>query len=67
MGFYTLILLAGSAGDSQGPLRSRADGSRVAVAYVLGAITLPLLMPNLLVVFVLAAIRAVQTSMRYSC
>ncbi|MGV8939878.1 MAG: carbohydrate ABC transporter permease [Allorhizobium sp.] len=59
MGFYTLILLAGlqaipkdlyEAADMDGTSRSR----------VFWRITLPLLMPNLIVVLVLALIRAVQ-------
>jgi alpha-1,4-digalacturonate transport system permease protein len=59
MGFYTLILLAGlqaiprdlyEAAEMDGTPRSR----------VFWRITLPLLMPNLLVVIILALIRAVQ-------
>lgn len=59
MGFYTLILLAGlqaipkdlyEAAEMDGTSRSR----------MFWRITLPLLMPNLLVVLVLALIRAVQ-------
>jgi alpha-1,4-digalacturonate transport system permease protein len=59
MGFYTLILLAGlqaipkdlyEAAEMDGTSRSR----------VFRRITMPLLMPNLLVVLVLALIRAVQ-------
>ncbi|MCX2721504.1 carbohydrate ABC transporter permease [Roseibium salinum] len=59
MGFYTLILLAGlqaipkdlyEAAEMDGTPRSR----------VFWRITMPLLMPNLLVVLVLALIRAVQ-------
>ena len=61
MGFYTLILLAGPAGDSRGPLRGRRDGRDAAAGGCFWRITLPLLRPNLLVVFVLALIRAVQT------
>ena len=62
MGFYTLILLAGFAGDPARPVAEAAemDGTPDAGA-VFWRITLPLLMPNMLVVLVLGLIRAVQS------
>jgi alpha-1,4-digalacturonate transport system permease protein len=60
MGFYTLILLAGLQAIP-GDLYEAAQLDRASPWRSLTRITLPLLMPNLLVVLVLAAIRAVQT------
>ncbi len=60
MGFYTLILLAGlQAIPKELYDASSIDGADRAQAF--RAVTLPLLMPTLLVVLVLALIRAVQT------
>ena len=59
MGFYTLILLAGLQAIPRDLYEAaEMDGTRP--ARVFWRITLPLLMPNLLVVIVLALIRAVQ-------
>ena len=59
MGFYTLILLAGLQAIPKDLYEAaQMDGTRP--ARVFRRITLPLLMPNLLVVIVLALIRAVQ-------
>ncbi len=60
MGFYTLILLAGLQAIPA-DLYEAAQMDRASPWRTLRRITLPLLMPNLLVVMVLAAIRAVQT------
>ncbi len=59
MGFYTLILLAGLQAIPK-DLYEAADMDRASAWRTLRRITLPLLMPNLIVVLVLAAIRAVQ-------
>lgn len=59
MGFYTLILLAGLQAIPRDIYEAAAmDAARP--GRVFSRITLPLLMPNLLVVLVLALIRAVQ-------
>ncbi|MFZ2103344.1 MAG: sugar ABC transporter permease, partial [Oricola sp.] len=59
MGFYTLILLAGLQAIPRDLYEAaEMDGTRP--GRVFRRITLPLLMPNLLVVIVLALIRAVQ-------
>lgn len=59
MGFYALILLAGLQAIPKDLYEAaEMDGTRT--ARVFWRITLPLLMPNLLVVVVLALIRAVQ-------
>ena len=59
VGFYTLILLAGLQAIPKDIYEAaEMDGTRP--ARVFWRITLPLLMPNLLVVLVLALIRAVQ-------
>ncbi|HEU0223001.1 MAG TPA: sugar ABC transporter permease [Paracoccaceae bacterium] len=59
MGFYTLILLAGLQAIPKDIYEAaEMDGTRPARAF--WRITLPLLAPNLLVVVVLALIRAVQ-------
>jgi len=60
MGFYTLILLAGLQAIP-GDLYEAAQMDRASPWRTLTRVTLPLLLPNLLVVLVLAAIRAVQT------
>jgi alpha-1,4-digalacturonate transport system permease protein len=59
MGFYTLILLAGLQAIPR-DLYEAAEMDRATPWRTLTKITLPLLMPNLVVVLVLAAIRAVQ-------
>jgi alpha-1,4-digalacturonate transport system permease protein len=59
MGFYTLILLAGLQAIPA-DLYEAAQMDRASPLRTLYRITLPLLLPNLLVVLVLAAIRAVQ-------
>jgi alpha-1,4-digalacturonate transport system permease protein len=59
MGFYTLILLAGLQAIPK-DLYEAAEMDRASPWRTLTRITLPLLMPNLIVVLVLAAIRAVQ-------
>ena len=59
MGFYTLILLAGLQAIPS-DLYEAAQMDRASPLRTLTRITLPLLMPNLIVVLVLAAIRAVQ-------
>ncbi len=59
MGFYTLILLAGLQAIPR-DLYEAAEMDRASPWRVLTRITLPLLAPNLIVVLVLAAIRAVQ-------
>ncbi len=59
MGFYTLILLAGLQAIPR-DLYEAAEMDGTKPARVFRRITLPLLMPNLLVVVVLALIRAVQ-------
>jgi alpha-1,4-digalacturonate transport system permease protein len=60
MGFYTLILLAGLQAIPA-DLYEAAQMDRASPWRTLYRITLPLLLPNLLVVLILAAIRAVQT------
>jgi alpha-1,4-digalacturonate transport system permease protein len=60
MGFYTLILLAGLQAIPR-DLYEAAEMDRASAWRTLTRITLPLLMPNLVVVLVLAAIRAVQS------
>jgi alpha-1,4-digalacturonate transport system permease protein len=60
MGFYTLILLAGLQAIPA-DLYEAAQMDRASPWRTVRRITLPMLMPNLLVVLVLAAIRAVQT------
>ncbi|MDO5641165.1 MAG: sugar ABC transporter permease [Paracoccus sp. (in: a-proteobacteria)] len=59
MGFYTLILLAGLQAIPR-DLYEAAEMDGTSRARTFWRITLPLLMPNLLVVLVLALIRAVQ-------
>ncbi|TPJ30428.1 MULTISPECIES: sugar ABC transporter permease [unclassified Mesorhizobium] len=59
MGFYTLILLAGLQAIPR-DLYEAAEMDGTKPARIFWRITLPLLMPNLLVVIVLALIRAVQ-------
>jgi alpha-1,4-digalacturonate transport system permease protein len=59
MGFYTLILLAGLQAIPQ-DLYEAAEMDAASPWRTLWRITLPLLMPNLIVVLVLAMIRAVQ-------
>ncbi len=59
MGFYTLILLAGLQAIPA-TLYEAATMDRASPRRTLYKITLPLLMPNLVVVLVLAMIRAVQ-------
>lgn len=59
MGFYTLILLAGLQAIPK-DLYEAAEMDRASPWRTLSRITLPLLLPNLVVVLVLAAIRAVQ-------
>jgi alpha-1,4-digalacturonate transport system permease protein len=59
MGFYTLILLAGLQAIPK-DLYEAAEMDRASPWRTLTKITLPLLLPNLVVVLVLAAIRAVQ-------
>jgi alpha-1,4-digalacturonate transport system permease protein len=59
MGFYALILLAGLQAIPR-PLYEAAEMDGTRPARVFWRITLPLLMPNLLVVLVLTLIRAVQ-------
>lgn len=59
MGFYTLIVLAGLQAIPK-DLYDAAQMDSASPWRVLRRITLPLLMPNLLVVIVLALIRAVQ-------
>ena len=59
MGFYTLILLAGLQAIPS-DLYEAAQMDRASPLRTLTRITLPLLLPNLVVVLVLAAIRAVQ-------
>jgi alpha-1,4-digalacturonate transport system permease protein len=59
MGFYTLILLAGLQAIP-GDLYEAAEMDSASPWRRFSRITLPLLMPNLLVVLVLALIRAVQ-------
>jgi alpha-1,4-digalacturonate transport system permease protein len=59
MGFYTLILLAGLQAIPK-DLYEAAQMDRASPWRTFYKITLPLLMPNLVVVLVLAAIRAVQ-------
>jgi len=59
MGFITLILLAGLQAIPK-DLYEAAEMDRASPWRTLTRITLPLLMPNLIVVLVLAAIRAVQ-------
>ena len=59
MGFYTLILLAGLQAIP-GDLYEAAEMDHASPWRRFSRITLPLLMPNLLVVIVLAMIRAVQ-------
>ena len=60
MGFYTLILLAGLQAIPS-DLYEAAEMDGTAHGRVFWRITLPLLMPNMLVVLVLALIRAVQS------
>jgi len=59
MGFYTLILLAGLQAIPR-DVYEAAEMDGTPPARVFWRITLPLLMPNMLVVIVLALIRAVQ-------
>ena len=59
MGFYTLILLAGLQAIPK-DIYEAADMDAASPWRTLYRITLPLLMPNLIVVLVLAMIRAVQ-------
>lgn len=59
MGFYTLILLAGLQAIPK-DMYEAAEMDAASPWRVLRRITLPLLMPNLIVVIVLALIRAVQ-------
>ena len=59
MGFYTLILLAGLQAIPK-DMYEAAEMDAASPWRVLRRITLPLLMPNLIVVMVLAMIRAVQ-------
>jgi alpha-1,4-digalacturonate transport system permease protein len=59
VGFYTLILLAGLQAIPA-DLYEAAQMDRASPWRTLRRVTLPLLLPNLLVVLVLAAIRAVQ-------
>jgi alpha-1,4-digalacturonate transport system permease protein len=59
MGFYTLILLAGLQAIPR-ELYEAAEMDAASPWRTLSRITLPLLMPNLIVVLVLAMIRAVQ-------
>ncbi|MDP2739613.1 MAG: sugar ABC transporter permease, partial [Pseudorhodobacter sp.] len=59
LGFYALILLAGLQAIPR-DLYEAAEMDGTAPARVFWRITLPLLMPNLLVVIVLSLIRAVQ-------
>jgi alpha-1,4-digalacturonate transport system permease protein len=59
MGFYTLILLAGLQAIPK-DMYEAAEMDAASPWRVLRRITLPLLMPNLIVVLVLAMIRAVQ-------
>ena len=60
MGFYTLILLAGLQAIPK-DVYEAAEMDAASPWRVLRRITLPLLMPNLIVVLVLVMIRAVQT------
>lgn len=60
MGFYTLILLAGLQAIPK-DVYEAAEMDAAKPLRVLSRITLPLLMPNLIVVLVLVMIRAVQT------
>jgi len=60
MGFYTLILLAGLQAIPK-ELYEAAQMDHASPWRTFSRITLPLLMPNLVVVLVLALIRAVQT------
>jgi len=60
MGFYTLILLAGLQAIPR-DVYEAAEMDAAKPWRVLRRITLPLLMPNLIVVMVLAMIRAVQS------
>jgi alpha-1,4-digalacturonate transport system permease protein len=60
MGFYTLILLAGLQAIPK-DVYEAAEMDAAKPLRVLWRITLPLLMPNLIVVLVLVMIRAVQT------
>ena len=60
MGFYTLILLAGLQAIPK-DLYEAAQMDHASPWRTFSRITLPLLMPNLVVVLVLALIRAVQT------
>jgi alpha-1,4-digalacturonate transport system permease protein len=59
MGFYTLILLAGLQAIPK-DMYEAAEMDAASPWTTLRRITLPLLMPNLIVVLVLAMIRAVQ-------
>ena len=60
MGFYTLILLAGLQAIPK-DVYEAAEMDAASPTRVLTRITLPLLLPNLIVVLVLVMIRAVQT------
>ncbi len=60
MGFYTLILLAGLQAIPK-DVYEAAEMDGAAPTRVFWRITLPLLMPNLVVVLVLALIKGVQT------
>jgi alpha-1,4-digalacturonate transport system permease protein len=66
MGFYTLIVLAGLQAIPK-DLYDAAQMDSAPPWRVFWKITLPLLMPNLLVVIVLAMIRACRSSTRCSC
>jgi alpha-1,4-digalacturonate transport system permease protein len=59
MGFYTLILLAGLQ-SIPGELYEAASMDGAGAVQAFRAITIPLLMPTMLVVLVLSLIRAVQ-------
>ena len=61
MGFYTLILLAGLQAIPADLYEAAEMDGTPPMARVLTRLTLPLLWPNLIVVLVLALIRAVQT------
>ncbi|MCB9123300.1 MAG: sugar ABC transporter permease [Caldilineaceae bacterium] len=68
MGFYMLILLAGLAVSiPEGMYAEAADMDGANRWQSFRGITLPLLMPTLLVVLVLSVIRAVQVSTRCGC
>ena len=60
MGFYMLILLAGSSGDPGGFVRGRQDGRDQTRRAPSGGSRCPLVMPTLTVVLVLSLIRSFQ-------